>query len=141
MHAKRRVVHVARRAPRRGDSDARARPGRVCALLSSIRVVASAVPMASPVGGPDPAVYGPRAGLLVPLPSVERGVPVVTSASPDGRFFLYTNGTNVIVRDVADPRLACVYAEHAHPVKCAKFSPSGKFIASGGAWGGRDTHA
>ena len=91
--------------------------------------------MASSTGGPDPAVYGPRAGLLVPLPSVERGVPVVTSASPDGRFFLYTNGTNVIVRDVADPRLACVYAEHAHPVKCAKFSPSGKFIASGGAWG------
>jgi hypothetical protein len=83
---------------------------------------------------PSSDEYGPRAGLLVPLPSAERGVAVVTSASPDGRFFLYVNGTNVIVRDLADPSKACVYAEHAHPVKVAKFSPSGKYVASGGAF-------
>ena len=96
--------------------------------------------MASAGGGggdaADASKYGPRAGLLVPLPSAERGVAVITSASPCGRFFLYCNGTNVIVRDVADPTKACVYAEHAHAVKCAKFSPTGKYIASGGAASG-----
>jgi hypothetical protein len=46
---------------------------------------------------------------------------------------MYVNGTNVIIRDVADPSKVCVYAEHAHTVKCAKFSPTGKYVASGGA--------
>ena len=44
--------------------------------------------------------YGPQPGFLVPLPLVERGVSVVTAASPDGAFFLYCNGTNVIVRSL-----------------------------------------
>ncbi len=80
----------------------------------------------------DASSYEPRAGLIAPLPSAERGFAVVTSASPDGRFLLYANGTNVVVRDLADPAKVCVYAEHAHAVKCAKFSPTGKYIASGG---------
>jgi hypothetical protein len=48
----------------------------------------------------DPSEYGPRPGLLVPQPAAERGVAVVTSASPDGKYFVYCNGTNVIVRSV-----------------------------------------
>ena len=87
-------------------------------------------PMAAPL---DPASYGPRAGLLVPLPLAERGVSVITSASPDGSLLIYANGSNVIVRDLANPALAMVYAEHTAVVKAAKFSPSGKFVASGGA--------
>ncbi len=71
--------------------------------------------------------------MIVPLPAAERGVSVVTSASPCGKYLIYCNGTNVIVRDTANPAAAVVYAEHAQPVKAAKFSPSGKFVASGGA--------
>ena len=47
-----------------------------------------------------PEEYGPRPGLLVPQPSVERGVSVVLGASPDGKFIAYGSGTNVIVRSV-----------------------------------------
>ena len=55
-----------------------------------------------------PEEYGPRAGVLAPLPSAERGVAVVTAASPDGKLNVYCNGTNVVVRDIdvrALPRL------------------------------------
>jgi hypothetical protein len=76
--------------------------------------------------------YGPRPNMLVPQPAAERGVAVVTSASPCGRFFLYCNGQNVIVRDTVDPSLSMVYSEHTQGVKAAKFAPTGKFIASGG---------
>ena len=44
--------------------------------------------------------YGPRPGILVPLPQLERGVAGVTSSSPDGKFFIYSNGTSVIVRSL-----------------------------------------
>lgn len=53
--------------------------------------------MAAP---PNDAAYGPAVGLLAPLPAAERGVAVVTSASADGRYLVYCNGTNVIVRDL-----------------------------------------
>ena len=82
----------------------------------------------------DLSSYGPRAGLIAPLPLAERGVAVVTSCSPDGTLFLYCNGSNVIARSIANPALAMVYAEHTAVVKTAKFSPTGKFVASGGAF-------
>ena len=83
---------------------------------------------------PSAAEYGPHANLIAPLPGGERGVSIVTSASPCGRYFIYCNGQNVIVRDTVDPSLIMVYSEHTHGVKAAKFSPSGKFVASGGAF-------
>lgn len=86
-------------------------------------------------GAAAAADFGPRAGVLAPLPSCERGVATVTAASPDGRLFIYCNGSNVVVRELARPQLALVYSEHAHAVKAAKFSPSGKFVASGDAAG------
>jgi hypothetical protein len=86
--------------------------------------------MAAPI---DPSTYGPRAGIITPMPLAERGVPVITSCSPDGALFIYSNGSNVIVRDLANPALSMVYAEHTAVVKAAKFSPTGKFVASGGA--------
>ena len=53
--------------------------------------------MASPV---DPQTYGPRPGIIAPLPLAERGVAVVTSVSADGKYIIYCNGTNVVVRDL-----------------------------------------
>ena len=83
---------------------------------------------------PSVESYGPRLNTLVPLPAGERGVAIVTAGSPCGRFLIYCNGTNVIVRDAHNPSAAMVYAEHgSQGVKAAKFSPSGKYIASGGA--------
>jgi WD40 repeat protein len=81
------------------------------------------------------ADFGPRAGVLAPLPSCERGVAAVTACSPDGALLVYCNGSNVVVRDLSRPALTYVYPEHAHAVKCAKFSPSGKYVASGDASG------
>ena len=86
--------------------------------------------MSSP---PDPSTYGPTAGIITPMPLAERGVPVITSNSPDGALLIYANGSNVIVRDLANPALSMVYAEHTAVVKSAKFSPTGKYVASGGA--------
>ena len=78
-----------------------------------------------------PATYGPKAGVLAPLPACERGVATVTSCSPDGKLFIYCNGSNVIIRDISAPESVLVYSEHAHDVKAAKFAPTGKYIASG----------
>ena len=55
--------------------------------------------MASPAAS-SAATYGPKEGIIAPLPLAERGVAVVTAASADGRYFLYANGTNVVVRDL-----------------------------------------
>lgn len=47
-----------------------------------------------------PEEYGPKAGVLAPLPACERGVATVTGASPDGKLFIYSNGSNVVIRDM-----------------------------------------
>lgn len=39
-------------------------------------------------------------GLIVPQPATARGVAAVISVSADGKFLIYTNGNNVIVRSV-----------------------------------------
>jgi hypothetical protein len=82
----------------------------------------------------DAATYGPREGLLAPLPAAERGVAVVLGASPDGKYLVYGSGTSVVVRSIDDPALCVVYSEHTAAVKVAKFAPTGKYIASGGEW-------
>lgn len=52
-------------------------------------------------GGDADKAYEPRGGFLPPQPVTERGQPTVLAASPDGRFLVYGNGTNVIVRSIA----------------------------------------
>ena len=64
------------------------------------------------------------------LPRTERGKPLVLSADPKGKNFLYANGNSVIIRDLAKPEIADVYTEHSCPVIVAKYSPSGFYIAS-----------
>jgi hypothetical protein len=57
-----------------------------------------------------PEDYGPRAGIIAPLPMGERGIAMVTSASPDGKLLIYCNGTNVVVRsmDVSLPYILLI---------------------------------
>ncbi len=54
--------------------------------------------MAAP--SPTAAEYGPRAGILAPLPAAERGVASVLAVSPDGEYLAYAAGANVVVRSV-----------------------------------------
>ena len=51
-------------------------------------------------GAADPEKYGPQAGIISPMPLVERGVAGILSCSPDGQFVAYANGPNVIVRSL-----------------------------------------
>lgn len=77
------------------------------------------------------AAYGPRTGLLAPLPPCERGVPLVLSASADGKLLCYGSTTNVVIRSTESPSLVVTYGQHTAPVKVAKFAPTGKYVASG----------
>lgn len=50
---------------------------------------------------------------------------------PKGKNFLYTNGSSVIIREVANPSKCDIYTEHSVNVSVAQYSPSGFYIASG----------
>ncbi|GAB1607841.1 actin-interacting protein 1-like [Argonauta hians] len=65
------------------------------------------------------------------LPRTERGMPVVLGADPKGKYFLYTNGHNVVIRELENPNKCDLYTEHSGNVIVAKYSPSGFYIASG----------
>lgn len=64
------------------------------------------------------------------LPRTSRGVAMVMGGDPMGKNFLYTNGNNVLIRDIANPSICEVYTEHSQPTTVAKYSPSGFYIAS-----------
>jgi WD40 repeat protein len=64
------------------------------------------------------------------LPRTARGVSLVLGGDPKGKNFLYTNGTSVIIRDIANPSIAEIYTEHSVQTTVAKYSPSGFYIAS-----------
>ncbi|XP_052831609.1 actin-interacting protein 1 [Octopus bimaculoides] len=65
------------------------------------------------------------------LPRTQRGMPIVLGADPKGKYFLYTNGHNVVIRDIENPNKCDMYTEHSGNVIVAKYSPSGFYIASG----------
>ncbi|CAF1114952.1 unnamed protein product [Didymodactylos carnosus] len=65
------------------------------------------------------------------LPRTTRGQPIVLGSDPKGKTFLYTNGNSVFIRNIDDPSICDVYTEHSTTVLCAKYSPSGFYIASG----------
>lgn len=81
-------------------------------------------------GAARPEEYGPRPGVLFPQPATNRGFATVLSCSADGQYLIYANGTNVVIRSIKNPELGMVYSEHTSNVKAAKFSPSGKYVAS-----------
>lgn len=61
----------------------------------------------------------------------ERARSVVLGGDPKGKYFLYTNGKNVIMREVANPVNCQIVTKHGCNAKVAKYSPSGFYIASG----------
>lgn len=65
------------------------------------------------------------------LPRTNRGQPIVLGNDPKGKNFLYVNGNSVFIRNIDSPFQCDVYTEHSCPVYCAKYSPSGFYIASG----------
>ncbi|TKR81028.1 hypothetical protein L596_014973 [Steinernema carpocapsae] len=65
------------------------------------------------------------------LPRTTRGLPLVLSASPDGKKFVYCNGNSVFMRNVEDLTDCDIYTEHSVQATVAKFSPSGFYCASG----------
>ncbi|EJU02244.1 WD40 repeat-like protein [Dacryopinax primogenitus] len=69
-------------------------------------------------------------GKLCPCnPTTERGVSTKLSAT--GSKLVYTNGSTVVIRDLADPAGNSTYAGHIQPATVARFSPSGYYCASG----------
>ncbi|KAK6185852.1 hypothetical protein SNE40_007998 [Patella caerulea] len=69
-------------------------------------------------------------GTFASLPRTVRGRPIVISGDPKGKNFLYTNGNYVIIRDIKNPEIADIYAEHSKETTVAKYAPSGYYIAS-----------
>lgn len=90
------------------------------------------------------------ASVFASLPRTTRGQPIVLGADPKGKTFLYTNGNSVFIRSldvsssmtiepsdlfsilIQDASKCEVYTEHSTAVQCAKYSPSGSYIASAG---------
>lgn len=68
--------------------------------------------------------------LIATLPRTTRGQPIVINGDPKGENFLYTNGNNVVIRNIENPNICDVYTEHAVPTTVAKYSPSRFYIAS-----------
>ncbi|XP_069139831.1 actin-interacting protein 1-like [Argopecten irradians] len=75
--------------------------------------------------------------IFASLPRTQRGTPIVIGGCPAGKHkFLYTNGNNVIMRDLANPYMdAEIITKHSTPATVAQWSPSGYYIASGDSAG------
>ncbi len=67
---------------------------------------------------------------LAVLPRTQRGSGLVLDAHPDGSKFIYCHGHSVVIREFDSPQYADVYTQHATDVTCARYSPSGFYIAS-----------
>ncbi|OQR67127.1 actin-interacting protein 1-like [Tropilaelaps mercedesae] len=65
------------------------------------------------------------------LPRTERGRPIVLGGDPKGNNFLYANGHYVVIRNIKNPAVCDIYAEHSTATTVAKYSPSGFYICSG----------
>ncbi|XP_055927392.1 actin-interacting protein 1-like isoform X2 [Argiope bruennichi] len=73
---------------------------------------------------------GKPGSIFVTLPRTQRGMPLVLGGDPKGKTFLYPHGNSIIIRDIENPLIADVYTEHCTQTTCAKYSPSGFYIAS-----------
>ena len=68
--------------------------------------------------------------IFASLPRTTRGQAIVLGNDPKGKNFLYVNGNSVFIRNIDNPLQCDVYTEHSCAVHCAKYSPSGFYIAS-----------
>ncbi|KAJ1628448.1 WD40-repeat-containing domain protein [Pavlovales sp. CCMP2436] len=71
------------------------------------------------------------ANLYAPAPSTTRGESTSLSATPKGDFLVYGAGKLVVIRSVANPIQATLYAQHQSAVTAVAVSPNGEWIASG----------
>eukprot|EP00037_Helgoeca_nana_P013193 m.121198 g.121198 ORF g.121198 m.121198 type:complete len:601 (+) comp21884_c0_seq1:113-1915(+) len=63
-------------------------------------------------------------------PATERGKKIMIHGDPKGKNFLYCRGKYIIIRDLENPLEGGLYSEHACKTTCAKYAPSGNYIAS-----------
>jgi WD40 repeat protein len=69
--------------------------------------------------------------IYAPLPQMKRGAPMFPGYDAKSGNLLYTCGSAVVIRNVANPLAADMYYEHTCQTTVAKYSPSGFYIASG----------
>ena len=72
-----------------------------------------------------------NAGTYAPAPGTVRGAPSNLAVSPDGTLLAYAQGKNIVVRSVEDPASTYVFQGHKSNTTVARFSPDGKWVASG----------
>mmetsp|Transcript_149122 Transcript_149122/g.211924 ORF Transcript_149122/g.211924 Transcript_149122/m.211924 type:complete len:600 (+) Transcript_149122:24-1823(+) len=63
-------------------------------------------------------------------PATERGKKIMMHGDPKGKNFLYCRGKYIVVRDIANPLEGFLYSEHPCKTTCAKYAPSGNYVAS-----------
>ncbi|XP_054766383.2 WD repeat-containing protein 1-B-like [Lytechinus pictus] len=64
-------------------------------------------------------------------PQTVRGYQGFLEGEPSGKNFVYVNQNNVLVRNIEDPSIVNIYNYHSNPTTCAKYAPSGYYVASG----------
>ncbi|KAH3760288.1 WD40 repeat protein 2 [Pelomyxa schiedti] len=70
--------------------------------------------------------------IFAPSPATKRGSPVILGAEPKAQTtVVYATGTAIIIRSLVDLRSADMYFEHPAQTTCAKYAPTGFYIASG----------
>lgn len=66
-----------------------------------------------------------------PVPDTKRGVAFKVKADPKGENICYPHGSNVVVRNIANPKECYSFTGHVKATTVAAFSPSGFYCASG----------
>lgn len=75
-------------------------------------------------------------GIYGPNPSTTRGAGVHMTCHPrESNLIVYASGRLIVVKDLNDPSNSFVYRGHNAQTTCAKFAPSGMFVASGDSSG------
>jgi len=69
--------------------------------------------------------------IYAPILQTKRGAPVFMGYSPKHKNIVYCCGNAVVIRNLENPLEADMYYAHGCQVTCAKYSPSGYYIASG----------
>ena len=70
-----------------------------------------------------------------PAPATERGAPASFDVTPDGKFLVYGNKRNVVVRNMESPGDGFIRVGHKKNCRVARVSPDGKLCASADAVG------
>jgi len=69
--------------------------------------------------------------IYAPLPTTERAKPTLIGGDPKGKNILYCCDTSVFIRSLENPLECDQYTGHNTTTTCARYAPSGYYIASG----------